>query len=174
MIRTIKHYTDKTFIRLIMQRAILLAILIPILLVSCGERSSHKTTVQSSLNNKNKTMAATNLTAAEFRDKVFDYTNATEWSFKGNKPCIIDFSASWCGPCQRLAPVLEEVAQEFEGKIDVYKIDIDEESEVAEQFGIQSVPTLIFCPLDGKPRSTVGLLPKQTIVSTINEVLEVR
>lgn len=153
--------------------------LIPLIFVfnSCsnGGQSVSSVKEDSAPNENNKTtMVVSPLTAEEFRDKVFDYNASSEWKFKGSLPCIVDFSASWCGPCQRLAPLLDDIAQEYDGKINVYKIDIDQESEVAEQFGIQSVPTLIFCPMEGKPRSSVGLLPKQAIVKTINEVLGVQ
>ncbi len=157
-----------------MKRAFLFLSVIVLIFVFDSCSKGGKDTVESApTSNNEKKMVVSPLTAEEFRDKVFDYNASSEWNFKGALPCIVDFSASWCGPCQRLAPVLEEIAQEYDGKINVYKVDIDQESEVAEQFGIQSVPTLIFCPKDGKPRSTVGLIPKMVIVKTINEVLGV-
>ncbi len=109
----------------------------------------------------------------DFKQKVFDFTAGKEWKFAGQRPCIVDFSASWCGPCRMLAPVLEQVSAEYAGKLDVYKVDIDQEAELAAAFGIQSVPTLIFIPLTGQPAAASGAMPKESLVKAINEHLGV-
>lgn len=111
------------------------------------------------------------LTAEQFKKKVFDYENEKEWKFSGNKPALIDFYADWCGPCKMVAPVLEELAKEYEGKIDIYKIDTEAEQELAEVFGIRSIPSLLFIPLEGKPQMAMGALPKESFVEVINNVL---
>jgi thioredoxin len=111
------------------------------------------------------------LTAETFKQKVFNYEINQEWKFEGNKPCIIDFYADWCGPCKMVAPVLEELSKEYEGKIDVYKIDTEQEQELAGAFGIQSIPSILFIPMEGQPQMTMGAMPKQSFVQVINEVL---
>lgn len=111
------------------------------------------------------------LTTAEFKEKVFDYTTQKEWKYKGEKPCIIDFYATWCGPCKRLAPIMEELAKEYKGQIIVYKVDTDKERELSTAFGIQSIPTLLFCPMQGAPQVAQGALPKATLEDAIKQVL---
>src|SRR6201989_3045267 len=96
-------------------------------------------------------MATTHLTAQEFKDKIFNYETASEWEYKGELPAIIDFYADWCGPCRAVAPVLEELSDEYEGKVMIYKIDTDMESELSGLFGIQSIPTQLFIPKEGSP-----------------------
>lgn len=111
------------------------------------------------------------LNTEEFKQKVFDFTADKEWKFAGQLPCIVDFSASWCGPCKMMAPVLEQLSAEYAGKLDIYKVDIDENPELASVFGIQSVPTLLFVPLSGKPAAAAGAVPKETLVKVIKETL---
>ena len=111
------------------------------------------------------------LTKQTFLDKVFDFEKETEWKFKGERPCIIDFYAQWCGPCKTVAPILEELSEEYNGKIDIYKVDTDKEPELAGAFGIRSIPTMLFVPQNDQPRSAVGALPKDAIVGAIKDVL---
>jgi thioredoxin 1 len=111
------------------------------------------------------------LTKQTFSQKVFDYERKTEWEFAGKVPCIIDFYADWCGPCKMVAPVLEELSNEFAGKVDFYKVDTEAEQELAAAFGIRSIPSILFCPVEGKPQMAMGALPKQAFVQAINEVL---
>ena len=111
------------------------------------------------------------LNAELFKKKVFDYENEKEWKFSGNKPALIDFYADWCGPCKMVAPVLEELSKEYEGKIDIYKIDTEAEQELTAVFGIRSIPSLLFIPLEGKPQMAMGALPKESFVEVINNVL---
>jgi thioredoxin len=95
-------------------------------------------------------MTTIHLTAKEFREKVFDYATKQDWEYQGNLPAIIDFYANWCGPCKMVAPVLEELAREYNGKLVIYKVDTDIEQELAFAFNIQSVPTMLFIDADGK------------------------
>jgi thioredoxin 1 len=111
------------------------------------------------------------LTKETFLTKVFNYEQNQEWKFEGELPCLIDFYADWCGPCKMVAPILEELAKEFDGKINIYKVNTEEQQELAGAFGIQSIPSLLFCPKDGKPQMAMGALPKQAMTDAINEVL---
>lgn len=111
------------------------------------------------------------LTKETFLTKVFNYEQNQEWKFEGALPCLIDFYADWCGPCKMVAPILDELSKEFEGKINIYKVDTEAEQELAAAFGIQSIPSMLFCPKDGKPQMAMGALPKQAMTDAINEVL---
>jgi thioredoxin len=111
------------------------------------------------------------LTAETFREKVFDYRTEREWSYKGTLPCVIDFWAEWCGPCRMLAPIFEELAQEYAGKVLFYKVDTDAEQELAMVFGIRSIPSLLFVPVGDKPKMAVGALPKQALKEIIDKEL---
>ncbi len=113
------------------------------------------------------------LTAETFKEKVFDYVNEKEWKYKGDKPAIIDFYADWCSPCKMLAPILEEIDAEYNGKIQIYKINTEEEQELSYAFGIQSIPSILFIPLDDQPRMAVGALPKNNLEEIIKDVLKV-
>ena len=113
------------------------------------------------------------LTAETFKEKVFDYVNEKEWKYKGDKPAIIDFYADWCSPCKMLAPILEEIDKEYNGKIQIYKINTEEEQELSYAFGIQCIPSILFIPLDDQPRMAVGALPKNNLEEIIKDVLKV-
>jgi len=114
------------------------------------------------------------LTNAEFKQKVFNYEVNKEWKFEGKLPVIIDFYADWCGPCKLLSPRVEEIAKEYAGKIIVYKVNTDKEQLLSQNMGIQSLPTLLFIPVKGKPQATMGAVPKETLVKAIHEVLLVK
>lgn len=112
------------------------------------------------------------LTKAEFLAKVANYeANPKEWKYLGDKPCIIDFYASWCGPCKTIAPILEDLAKEYDGQIYVYKVNTEEEQDLAAAFGIRSIPTLLFCPMVGAPQMAQGAMPKDAFKQAITEVL---
>jgi thioredoxin len=111
------------------------------------------------------------LTKETFLNKVFNYEQNKEWKFEGDKPCLIDFYADWCQPCKMVAPILEELAAEYEGKIDIYKIDTEDQQELAGAFGIRSIPSLLFCPMGEQPQMAQGALPKETLKQVINDVL---
>ncbi len=113
------------------------------------------------------------LTKETFLKKVFNYEKNKEWKYEGEKPCIIDFYADWCGPCKMVAPVLEELAGDFEGKLEVYKVNTEEEQELASAFGIRSIPSFLFVPAEGQPQMAMGALPKDTFVRAFKDVLGV-
>jgi len=108
-----------------------------------------------------------------FRDKVFNYETNKEWKFEGDKPCIIDFYADWCAPCKMVAPILEELATEYDGKIDIYKINTEDQQELSAMFGIQSIPSLLFVPKEGQPRMAMGALPKESFKKAFKDILAV-
>ena len=118
-------------------------------------------------------MATIKLSTQDFKDKVFDYTKSKEWSFSGDMPAIIDFYADWCGPCKMVAPILEELSDEYAGKINIYKVDTEKEQELSSVFGIRSIPSILFIPKDGQPMMQPGALPKDSLVQVIeNELLK--
>ncbi len=114
------------------------------------------------------------LTTTTFKEKVFDFEQNSEWKFSGNKPCLIDFYANWCGPCKVVAPVLEQLAREYDGKLDIYKVDTEIEQELAAVFRIQSIPSILFVPMDGAPQMAMGALPKETFERAFADVLKVK
>lgn len=111
------------------------------------------------------------LTTQEFKEKVFNYDVNKEWKYEGELPAIIDFYADWCGPCKMVAPVLEELAKEYAGKINIYKVNTEQEQELATVFGIRSIPTLLFVPQNDKPQAAMGAMPKPSFVEAIKNVL---
>ena len=117
-------------------------------------------------------MATIKLTAQDFKEKVFDYTRETDWNYKGDKPAIIDFYADWCGPCQMVAPIFEELSNEREDVI-IYKVDTEAEHELAALFQIRSIPSLLFIPTDPnkKPIMQSGALPKHALEEIIDREL---
>ncbi|MCL2596690.1 MAG: thioredoxin [Paludibacter sp.] len=149
---------------------IFLAILLPF--ISCNKVKKTENNTQELLTQKeNKKMGTLHLTTAEFKAKIFDFTANNEWKYEGDKPCLVDFYADWCGPCRMVAPILEDLAAEYGDKIYIYKVDTDAEQEVAAAFGIQSIPSLLFVPMNGEPQMMMGALPKADLKRAIEEVL---
>ncbi|MBI5464504.1 MAG: thioredoxin [Ignavibacteriales bacterium] len=114
---------------------------------------------------------AEHLTKQAFLDKVFDYEKNKEWNFTGELPAVIDFWAPWCGPCRMVGPIIDELSKEYAGKVNFYKVNTDEEQELASVFGIRSIPSLLFIPKDGKPKMSVGALPKEAMKRAVEEEL---
>ncbi len=113
------------------------------------------------------------LTMETFKEKVFNFEANKDWKYEGSVPCMIDFYADWCGPCKMVAPVLEELQKEYGDKIVIYKVNTEQEQQLAGMFGIQSIPSLLFVPTDGQPQMAMGALPKPTFEKAISDVLKV-
>jgi thioredoxin 1 len=111
------------------------------------------------------------LTKETFMQKVFNFEENKEWKFEGDLPCLIDFYADWCQPCKMVAPILEELAEEYKGKVNIYKVDTEAERELAGAFGIRSIPSMLFVPKDGQPQMAQGALPKESFKEVIEDVL---
>lgn len=116
-------------------------------------------------------MSAIHLTKGGFLRRVADFEQNSEWKFLGTRPAVLDFYAPWCGPCKMLSPVIDELADEYQGKIDIYKINVDEEQELAEIFGIRTIPTLIFIPMQGEPQRSFGAKPKAELKNILDAML---
>jgi thioredoxin len=116
-------------------------------------------------------MPTIKLTNQKFIDEVFDYKADKEWKYKDSVPALIDFYADWCGPCKMIAPVLEELSDKYEGKVKIYKLDTEQEQDLSAIFGIRSIPSLLFIPVDGQPMMQVGALPKSTLIDVIEKEL---
>lgn len=109
-----------------------------------------------------------------FKEKIFDFEEGSEWKFKGSRPAIVDFYADWCGPCQALNPILEEVEQQYEGKVDIYKVDTEATPELTSLFGIKGIPAILFIPKDGDPAMNAGLIPKEGFDKAISELFGIQ
>ncbi|MCL1973394.1 MAG: thioredoxin [Bacteroidetes bacterium] len=139
--------------------------------LSCNSQR-RQTGKENEIINKEKIMQTIKLNKADFLAKVVNYeTSPNEWNYLGDKPAIIDFYADWCAPCRAVAPILEELAEEYSGKIYVYKIDTEKEKELAQLFGIRSIPSLLFIPMNGKPQMAQGALPKSELKKAIDSIL---
>ena len=118
-------------------------------------------------------MATIHLTKGGFEKRVASMDSISgEWKFLGNRPAVIDFYATWCGPCKALSPILEEVSEEYDGKVDIYKVNVDDEQELSRMFEIRSIPTLFFIPLNGKPHRTMGAMSKEQLRKAIDELIK--
>ncbi|MBP6977744.1 MAG: thioredoxin [Bacteroidales bacterium] len=111
------------------------------------------------------------LTKDTFITKIFNYEENQDWKFEGKLPCVIDFYADWCGPCKMVSPILEELSKEYDGKINIYKVNTEDEQELSAVFGIRSIPSMLFCPLEGQPQMAVGALPKNSLRQAIDDIL---
>jgi len=113
------------------------------------------------------------LNETTFKEKVFNYEKNKDWKFEGTLPAIVDFYADWCGPCRMISPVLDQLQAEYEGKINIYKINTEEEQNLAGMFGIQSIPSLLFIPLGDQPQMSVGAHSKDEFKKMIKSILKV-
>ncbi|NLI72708.1 MAG: thioredoxin [Bacteroidales bacterium] len=172
-----------------MKKALFIAILaFSVVLVSCSGTKKAETeeqeasavneqvTQESTVTENDSTASAPetpiHLTTAEFKKLVFNYdANPSEWKYLGDKPAIIDFWATWCPPCKVIAPILEDLAKEYKGKIYIYEVDVDKEQELAAAFGIQSIPTLLFIPMTGEPKAEIGAISKETFKDRIDNFM---
>ena len=147
---------------------LLLIAIFGIVSLSCNGQSESKS-------KKNETPAKAKtikLNKADFLTKIINYeANSEEWIYLGDKPAIIDFYADWCGPCKTIAPILEELAEEYSGKIYIYKVDTEKEKELAAAFVIRSIPFLLFIPMKENPQVVRGAIPKDAFIEVIDELL---
>ena len=112
------------------------------------------------------------LTSQTFKLKVMDYEkNPQAWVFEGDKPAIVDFYADWCRPCKMVAPIMDELAKEYKGKVRIYKVNTDEEAELSRLFNIRSIPAILYVPKTGKPQMAVGMSGKDVYIKTIQDLL---
>ncbi|MDO9257309.1 MAG: thioredoxin domain-containing protein [Bacteroidales bacterium] len=144
---------------------ILMALGFTILLTNCNKTSGNA-------NNASSTITA--LTNETFKTNVYNYPINPQWKYEGQLPAIIDFYATWCQPCKKLSPLLEDLAVKYKGKIIVYKVDVDAEQQLAQSMGISSMPTLLFIPANGQPQQSVGLVSTETLEKMIHEILLVK
>lgn len=114
------------------------------------------------------------LTSETFKAKVFNWEANKDWKFEGELPTVVDFYADWCGPCKMVAPILEELATEYDGKVNIYKVNTEEQQELSAIFGIQSIPSILFIPKDGQPQMAQGALPKDTFKQAFEDVFQVK
>ena len=118
-------------------------------------------------------MTLEHLTKETFKEKIFNFEVNKDWKFEGDKPAIIDFYADWCAPCRMVAPILEELKEEYGDKLNIYKINTEQEQELAGMFGVQSIPSLLFVPAEGQPQMAMGALPKETFKKAIVDVFNI-
>ena len=112
------------------------------------------------------------LTYNEFLKKVWDFEkDPNTFKYKGKLPAIVDFYADWCGPCRRVAPIMEKLAEEYEGKLLVYKVNTDQERGLASAFQVKSIPMVLFIPMEGQPMMQVGALPEEGYRKVVEEQL---
>lgn len=158
-----------------MRKFLLLLLFAGTILSSCKGQTENKQTANAETTGTTKQenkMKTIHLNKIDFLKKVANYeANPSEFKYLGDKPALIDFYADWCGPCKAIAPVLEELAAEYDGQIYIYKIDTEAEQELAAMFGIRSIPSLLFVPMEGQPQMAQGALPKNTLKEAIDEVL---
>lgn len=114
---------------------------------------------------------AENLTKETFLTKVFNYEKNQDWKFEGDLPAVIDFWAPWCGPCKMVGPIIDELSEEYKGKVNFYKVNTDEEQELGSVFGIKSIPSMLFVPKEGQPKMSVGALPKESLIEAVEKEL---
>jgi thioredoxin 1 len=116
---------------------------------------------------------AEQLTKDTFQKKIFNYEQNKEWKYEGELPAVIDFWAPWCGPCRKVGPIIDELSKEYAGKVNFYKVNVDDEQELSEVFSIRSIPSMLFIPKEGKPKMSVGALPKEGLIEAIKRELDV-
>lgn len=158
---------------------LLVAVALAFTLAACNNQNqnNNSNSIETNIINikNNMTTTATKtiyLTRTDFLSKIANFEETPDkWVYLGDKPAIIDFYADWCGPCKTIAPILEELAEEYDGQIYIYKIDTEAEQQLASEFGIRSIPSLLFVPMDEAPQMAQGALPKDAFKQAIEEVL---
>lgn len=148
---------------------------VSLLFLGCSNMKGNQEQAKTSVKKTSSTtteVKPVELTYNDFLKKVWNFEkNPKEWVYEGTEPCVIDFYADWCGPCKRVAPIMDEMAKTYNGKVKFYKVNVDKEQKLAAVFRIQSIPAVLFTPENGKPMMQVGLLPHDTYINIINEHL---
>ena len=155
-----------------MIKLIFTSLFLTFMLTGCVGKNKDANTEEQKVAAHENVINTIHITKAEFLAKVSNFeANPNEWKYLGDKPCIVDFYATWCGPCKMIAPILEDLAKEYNGQIYIYEVDVDAEPELANAFGIQSIPTLFFCPMKGAQQIMQGGMPKESFEKAIAEIL---
>lgn len=153
-----------------MKRSILLTALVTLVFVNCSSGDPGKP-VSEATQQQPKENRVIYLTNETFKEHIFNYDINQEWKYNGKQPAIIDFYADWCAPCRQISPVIEELANEYHGRIIVYKVDTEKEKLLSQSLGVQALPTVLLIPMEGQPQAIMGALPKADLIKAINEVL---
>jgi thioredoxin 1 len=152
----------------------LILIILPLVFNECQAENPDRTGTKITTTTGIKTDVVVQLTNEDFMKMIFNYETNKEWKYEGTRPAIIDFYADWCAPCRQLSPLVEEIAREYSGKIDIFKVDTEKERILTQKLGITGLPTLLFIPAKGKPQISMGALPKESLVKAINEILLIK
>lgn len=137
-----------------------------------GDRSLVQRSEQPEASPAESEAAPEYLTYETFKQKVWDFEkNPQVWVYEGDVPCVIDFYADWCRPCRMVAPIMDDLAKTYDGKLKIYKVDVDKEKQLAAAFQIRSIPAVLFSPVKGQPMMQAGALPKDQYVRIIEENL---
>ncbi len=137
--------------------------------ISCSAGNTENAVVPAETQQTQATIQ--HMTRVLFLQKVFNYEKSKEWQFLGKRPMVIDFYATWCGPCRVMSPIVDEAFKKYAGKVDIYKIDIDKEKQLAGELGIQSIPTFLFIPMNGQPQSAMGAISKEQFFANIDKLI---
>jgi len=135
-------------------------------------KKDNSTATKATINKDETKTYARHISQKEFIDLVADYKNMETWQYKGKLPAIVDFYATWCGPCRQIAPILEKLAKEYDGKLVIYKVDVDNSKELARAFEVKSIPSLLFVPMKGEPKMSVGSLPEKELKERIDKMIK--
>lgn len=146
-------------------------------MVACNQTSENNTAESSNERDQNKheqsvagDIKPIYLTTDEFKELVWDYeANPEQWVFKGEIPCVVDFYADWCKPCKMVAPIMDDLADYYDGRVQIYKVNTDNERELATVFQVRSIPSILFAPQDGKPAMQAGAMTKEDYIRIIDE-----
>ncbi len=160
---------------------LILSVFLGLSLVSCNQNTSENKAVDTA---KEKTEQKSHkvstpgdikpiyLTTEEFKEKIWDYeANPEEWTYKGDLPCVVDFYADWCKPCKMVAPIMDELADYYNGKVIIYKVNTDDQRELSTVFQVRSIPSILFAPMEGKPAMQPGAMSKEQYIEIINDFI---
>ena len=145
-------------------KRILFSLLLALVAIGANAQHANKVTVQDTV------YTVHSINQERFKELIADYT-AHDWVMRSPRPVVVDFYADWCGPCRRLAPILRDIAQHYQGEVDFYRINVDDNQDIAAAFEVRSIPMLLICPLEGEPKTVVGLYSMQEYIRVFNQAL---